>query len=269
MDAGIAGKSAVVTGGASGIGKAIAVGLAAEGVNVLIADRADGRDAVDAIAATGVRAHQIVVDLSTRAGVHGMVASAVDRLGGIDMYVNCAAVYLPESATRITERAWAMTLDTNLGACVWGCQAMTRHFIARGRGSILIVGSTVTHAPAYGATAYRVSKVGLKSHMETMAIEVAPFGIRVNMLTPGAFDTALLANLSGAQRQAARDAVPLGRREAQPREISASAIFLLSDLLSPYTTGADLVVDGGLTLHPFGSGDEQMVLALNDARSES
>lgn len=258
------GRSALVTGGASGIGRAIALGLAAEGVNIAIADRADGAATVESAMVHGVRAIQVRVDVSDESEVRRMVDEATEALGTLDLYVNCAAAFAPESVTGITSENWYATIDTNLSACVWACRSVATQFIRQRRGSILVVGSTVARSPSYMGMSYRVSKVGLKSHMETVAIELAPFNIRVNMLSPGAFDTPLVAALPLDQREAVREAVPLGRREARSEEIAASALLLLSDHLSPYTTGADLVVDGGLTLRPLSIGDDVAVRALNE-----
>jgi NAD(P)-dependent dehydrogenase (short-subunit alcohol dehydrogenase family) len=192
-----------------------------------------------------------------------MVWQAIEALGGLDLFVNCAAGFWPEAVTRVSSQAWYRTLDTNLSACVWAAREVARHMIRQRSGSILIVGSTVVRAPSYWGTAYRVSKTGLKAYMETLAIELAPFGIRVNMLTPGATATRLVSGMSAEQRRAVEVGVPLGRREAQPEELAPSAVLLLSDRLSSYTTGTDLVVDGGLSLRPFMIGADETVRAIN------
>ena len=264
MLSGLDGQGALVTGGASGIGAAIAVALAREGARVAVADRRDAGPTVESITAAGGTGIAIAADVSDEAEVDRMVADAEAHLDGIDLFVNCAAIFRPESVTRITSAAWYATLDTNLAACVWACRAIAPRMIARRRGSILIVGSTVTRAPAYLGTSYRVSKVGLTAHMETAAIELAPFGIRVNMVTPGAVDTGFVANLTAEQRKGARSSVPLGQREASPEEIAPAAVFLLSDALASYITGTDLTVDGGLSLRPIGIGDDEAVRSLND-----
>jgi glucose 1-dehydrogenase len=263
MDPFLQGKKALVTGGASGIGRAITLELGNAGVEVAIADKAAADAVVSELGRRGVTGHHVLVDVSTEAGVRQMVNQALEALGAIDLFVNCAAGFWPESVTRLSSEHWYRTLDTNLSACVWAAREVARHMIPREAGSILIVGSTVVVAPSYWGAAYRVSKAGLKAYMETLAIELAPFGIRVNMLTPGAFDTPLVAAMSPAQRAAVRSEVPFGRREAQPDEIAAAATFLLSDHLSSYTTGANLVVDGGLSLRPFQIGDDDAVRAIN------
>lgn len=263
IDAGLRGRKALVTGGASGIGRAIAVGLAEAGAEVVIGDKGDATAALGDLEQAGVAGHALAVDVSSESGAVGMVRDAIDLLGGLDLFVNCAAGFWAASVTQLTSETWYRTIDTNLSACVWAGREVARHMLDRRSGAILVVGSTVVVAPSYWGAAYRISKVGLRSYMETLAIELAPFGIRVNMLTPGATDTPLVSGMSAEQRRAAADGVPLGRREARPEELAMSAVVLLSDRLSPYTTGANLVVDGGLSLRPFPIGDDDAVRAIN------
>jgi NAD(P)-dependent dehydrogenase (short-subunit alcohol dehydrogenase family) len=131
------------------------------------------------------------------------------------------------------------------------------------RGSVLIVGSTVVCAPSYGGAAYRASKMALRSYMETLAIEAAPFGIRVNMPTPGPLPTALMGDLPTAQRVASAREVPLGQREGELSGLQGAAVFLVSDKLSSYVTGAELHVDGGWHLRPMYMGPLDAVRELN------
>ena len=134
--------------------------------------------------------------------------------------------------------------------------------VAGGKGSILIVGSTSVYTPAPGESVYRASKAGLKAFAEVLAIELAPHGIRVNILTPGAVRTPLTAGMTDAQRTRLTAEIPLAR-EADPGELAATALFLLSDRLSPYTTGAEIVVDGGLRLRSLSFLTRDQLLALN------
>jgi NAD(P)-dependent dehydrogenase (short-subunit alcohol dehydrogenase family) len=157
------------------------------------------------------------------------------------------------------EARWWETLNVNLSACMWAGREIGRHMMSRRQGAILIIGSTVTIAPAAREAAYRVSKTGLRAYAETLALEMAPFGIRVNMLTPGAFDTPLLRrSLGDASAIGGLTAqIPLGRI-GQPHECALAACFLLSDSASPYTTGAELFVDGGLRLRPLSIPTERL-----------
>ncbi len=250
METGLGGKAALVTGGGSGIGRAIALALAREGANVVIASRNPDPKTVDQITACGVHSVALSADVSKEDQVISMVERTIQFLGGLDLYVNNAAVHWDEPVTRITSEAWCRTMDTNLSACAWACREVSRHFISQGRGSILIVGSTCTVAPLHREAAYRSSKAGLKAYMEVLAVELAPFRIRVNMLTPGYFHTSLSAHLGAKGEAMVLDTIPLGRAGEPEPDIGPAALFLLSDVLSPYTTGAELVVDGGYSLRP-------------------
>jgi len=252
----------LVTGGGSGIGRSIALALAAEGVHVAIAGRRAHPDVVAEIASMGVIAHGLQRDVSVELEVEGMVADAVALLGGLDIYVNAAAGAWHEPLTRLTTDAWTRTLATNVSACVWGCREVARRFIEQQAGTILVVGSTATVSAQPSETAYRASKAALQAHVEVAAVELAPFGIRVNLLTPGATDTPFVAGASPAQRARSIREVPL-RREARPEEVAPAAVFLLSDTLAGYITGTELMVDGGLHLRPIFGGSDDALRALN------
>ncbi len=260
---GLEGKAALVTGGASGIGAALAEALAEQGARVRIADIRPAAATLAAIAERGGQADAVRVDLREEEAVDRMAAAAAEDMGGIDLYVNVAARWAFEPVTALTCGTWNDILATNLTACALACRTVARRMIRQGSGSILIVGSTVTCAPAYGQAAYRASKAALRSYMETLAIELAPFGIRVNMLTPGPFPTALAGDLPAEARAAAVREVPLGQREGRLEELGPAALLLLSDRLASFITGAELTVDGGLHLRPLYVGDAQAVRALN------
>ena len=249
MDTGLKGKRALVTGGGSGIGRAIALALAREGVHLAIASRDPDSKTIEEIRALGNRVLPLRADVSREDQVVAMVQQAIEGLGGLDLYVNNAAWAWHEPATKLTTENWLKTIHTNLSSCVWACREIAKYMIAQGKGSILIVGSTAMWTPSSKETSYRVSKTGLKAYMEVLAVELAPFGIRVNMLTPGLFPTRLTANLDESSGQIMRSQIPL-RRVGRTEELGAAAVLLLSDSLSSYTTGSELVVDGGLKLRP-------------------
>jgi NAD(P)-dependent dehydrogenase (short-subunit alcohol dehydrogenase family) len=263
MESGLGGKRALVTGGGSGIGRGIALALAAEGANVAIASRSEHPDVIAEIRAHGVAAAWIEADVSRESDIDVMIAKAMEQLGGLDLYINNVAGTWHEPITRLTSDAWHRTLDTNLLACVFACREIARRFIAQGHGCILIVGSTAAHVPLYQETAYRASKAGLKVVMEVMAIELAPFGIRVNLLTPGLFFTPLVASLPATQTDARE--IPL-RRSGRVDELGGAAILLLSDRLSSYTTGSEFVVDGGVRLRPMNVWDDEQIRRFNEPR---
>ena len=249
MDTGLRGKTALITGGSSGIGKGIALALAAEGVRLAIASRRPDPAALDEIAALGAGCTAIAADVSREAEVVRMVAEAVEALGGLDFYINNAAWTWHQPITQLDSEAWFNTINTNLSACVWAGREVGRHMVARRQGGILIIGSTVRFFPSYKETAYRVSKMGLRMVMQNLAIEMAPYGIRVNMVTPGHFPTRMTASVPEDVEQKLLGIIP-AHRFGEPLEVGQAVAFLLSDRLSGYTYGADLVIDGGLTLNP-------------------
>ncbi len=262
MDAGLRGRTALVTGGSSGIGRGIALALADEGVDVAVASRAPDPAALDEIRSRGVRCLRIQADVSREDETVRMVREAIDGLGRIDLYVNNAAWAWHQPFTRIDSRSWYATIDTNLSACVWACREVCRHMIGRRRGSILIVGSTSRFTISYRETAYRVSKTGLRVLVENLSGEMAPYGIRVNMVTPGHFRTRLTGSVPRSIEEKMLALIP-SHRFGQPENIGRAAVFLLSDALSPYTYGADLVVDGGLSLRPLPLLSEEEAYTLN------
>jgi NAD(P)-dependent dehydrogenase (short-subunit alcohol dehydrogenase family) len=134
--------------------------------------------------------------------------------------------------------------------------------IARRSGSILVVNSTVRYVPAYRESSYRISKMGLKMLMETLAIELAPFGIRVNLLTPGHYPTRLTSGIPVHIEDKLKAQIPL-RRFGNPDECGAAAVLLLSDRLSGYTTGTDITIDGGLALRPLSLITDDEIAKLN------
>jgi len=245
IDPDLTGKRAIVAGGASGIGRAIAHALASEGAAVVVVDHASVIDPSGLLA--------ITVELGEEEASVAGVAEAVKLLGGLDLLVYTAAQAHHEPALELTPAAWAATLASNISGCVWTCREAARRMIAAGAGSILVVGSTSLYTPAAGEAAYRASKAALKAYAETLAVELALHGIRVNVLTPGAFRTPLTAHMTPDQRANLLREVPL-EREGITDELCATALLLLSDKLSPYTTGAEFVVDGGLRLRALSLG---------------
>jgi len=249
MELGLRGKSALITGGASGIGLGIAQVLAAEGVNLAIASRTPDATVIDALRVPRVQCVAIPTDVSQEAQVVAMVEQAIAALGHLDFYINNAAWTWHQPITQIDAAAWSNTLNTNLAACVWACREVSRQMIARRQGSIVIIGSTARFTVSYREALYRMSKVGLHSYMQNLALEMAPYGIRVNMVTPGHFKTRMTGNIPAAVEDQLRGLIP-AHRFGQPVEVGNAVALLLSDRVSGYTYGADIVIDGGLSLQP-------------------
>jgi glucose 1-dehydrogenase len=249
MDAKLFGKTALITGGSSGIGKGIALALAEEGVNLAVASRDPDLAALEEIRSKGVQVVRIAADVSQENEVLRMMEEAVAGLGHLDFYVNNAAWVWHQPITKIDSESWFKTLNTNLSAAVWATREVAKHMVARGAGGIVVVGSTVRFFPAYQETSYRISKMGLRMLMQNLAIELAPYGIRVNMVTPGHYKTRMTGGLPAEVEDKLKTIIP-AHRFGHPMEVGHAVAFLLSDHLSGYTIGADLVIDGGLTLHP-------------------
>lgn len=261
MDSGLQGKKALVTGGGSGIGKAIALALAGEGVDVAIVSRDPNPETVRKIEDMGVSSLRLCKDLREESQVISMVQETILKFGHLDLFVNNAAWTWHEPITRITAESWVNTHQINVLACVWTCREVCKHMIARRQGSILIVGSTAQYNPAYKEAAYHASKAALVSYMTTLAVEMGLYNIRVNMLVPGSFPTKLNPVSKEKEGRIIRE-VPL-RRLGVPEECGPTAVLLLSDKLSAYTTGAQVVVSGGLHLRPFGRFSDDEILAMN------
>ncbi|MGD2156607.1 MAG: SDR family oxidoreductase [Anaerolineales bacterium] len=262
METGLKGKTALVTGGASGIGRGIALVLAEEGINLAIASRNPDPEVIDEISSKGVKCVRITADVSQEEHVVRMVQEAIENLGHLDFYVNNAAWTWHQPYTKITSEAWYKTLNTNLSACMWACREVAHHMIPRRSGSIVIVGSTVRFFPAYRETSYRVSKMGLRMLMQNLAIELSPYSIRVNMVTPGHYQTRMTSGISEDIEQKMLEIIP-AHRFGDVREVGNAVAFLLSDRLSGYTVGGDLVIDGGLTLNPLPLHTQEQVKSLN------
>jgi NAD(P)-dependent dehydrogenase (short-subunit alcohol dehydrogenase family) len=263
LDSDLATKTCLITGGSTGIGLGISRALAREGVHLAVASRNPDADAMAELAElSGGHAIAIKADVSSEDQVVRMVNEAIERLGRIDLFVNNSARTWHQPITKITTEAFYSTINTNLTSCVWASREVSRHMISRRSGSILVVNSTVRYCAAYRESSYRISKMGLKMLMETLAIELAPYGLRVNLLTPGHYPTRLTSGIPPHIEARLKAEIPL-RRFGNPDECGASAVLLLSDRLSGYTTGTDITIDGGLTLRPLPMLTDDEILKLN------
>lgn len=249
LETGLEGRRALISGASTGLGASIAIGLARERVDLALAARSGAPETLAEVTSLGGRAVEIRADVSREADVVRMVGEAAAKLGGLDLYVNVAAGAWHEPVTDLTREAWERTLATNVTSCALACREVGRIFRRQRSGCILAIGSTAIHTPAANEGAYRASKAALKALVEVVSIEMAPHGVRANLLTPGAFDTRLFADVPDAIRRKVATETPL-RRIGRPEELVGAAILLLSDRLSAFTTGAELVVDGGISLRP-------------------
>ena len=254
----VTGKAAIVTGGASGIGLAIAEALAENGARVAIID-SNGQalaEQRDALRARGLEVHGHVADVRDRAGLTATITGAIAALGGLDILFANAGVtggYGPAVTEagwleQLSPELWQNTLDTNLTGVLHTLQASVPALKRQGAGKIVVTASIagLRANPAIGY-AYTASKTALVNLIKELALELAPAGIQVNGLAPGPF----LTNINGGRfhngdnAAAAAATVPL-RRLAQPAEIKGLALLLASQA-SSYITGAVIPIDGGAT----------------------
>jgi 3-oxoacyl-[acyl-carrier protein] reductase len=247
------GKCAIVTGAGSGIGRAIALGYAREGANVLAADlNLEGARQTAAQAGAGqVVAHQ--ADVTDEASVKGMVAEAVRQFGRLDIMVNNAAIQLHGQDGPCHEVAldiWERTHAVNLRGPFLGTKHALPPMMAAGGGVVINIASPTAFAGLGAAyTAYATSKGGVVTLTRVVAKDYAQYGIRCNAIVPGATETPLTDEIFALQevRQALTSATALGRL-GHPDDLVGIAIFLASDEAA-FATGAHFFVDGGLTLH--------------------
>jgi NAD(P)-dependent dehydrogenase (short-subunit alcohol dehydrogenase family) len=266
MDLEIKGKNCLVTGGASGIGKGIATILAQEGVNLAIASRNPEAKAIEELRAYGTKVEPISADVSKEEQAVGMVEKAIEIFGHLDFFVNNAAWAWHEPVTRIDTESWFNTLNTNLSGAMWACRTVSRHMVKRKQGAIVIVSSTAKFSPGYGETAYRASKIGLTSLMQNLCVELAPFGIRTNMVTPGHYVTRMTGwdRIDRKKTEQFRDNYIPMRRFGEPTEVGGAVAFLLSNNASSYVNGADIVIDGGLQHSPIKVISDDEIRSLNE-----
>jgi NAD(P)-dependent dehydrogenase (short-subunit alcohol dehydrogenase family) len=245
----LAGKVAVITGAAGGIGREAALLFAAEGARVCVADV--NRDDGERTAAECGEAFFQEVDVTDAASVEGMLAATVERFGGVDVLYNNAGIMPADDASILDTEpdAWRRVLDVNLTGVYLCCRHGIPRLLERGGGSVINVASFVAlMGAATSQIAYTASKGAVLSLSRELAVEFARRGVRVNALCPGPVETPLLMRLfeeDPAAYERRRIHLPMGRL-ARAREIANAALFLASDEAS-YVNGATFVVDGGLT----------------------
>ncbi len=244
-------KVAVVTGGDTGIGKAISTLLAQEGAHVVIdyaGEAGPAEDLVEHIESFGGRACAVRADISKPHDVERLVAEAVRQCGGLDVLVNNAGVEEQHPFLEMPFDTWRKVIDVDLTG-PWLCaQSAAKQMVRQGRGGRIVNISSVHEELAMPTNApYCAAKGGLRMLMRTIAVELAPHGITVNNVCPGAVETKMDAQIKRDPKKYRKllDEIPL-RRMGKPEEVAAMCAYLASDDAS-YVTGASFVIDGGMT----------------------
>jgi NAD(P)-dependent dehydrogenase (short-subunit alcohol dehydrogenase family) len=246
-DRGAVGRTALVTGAGSGIGRAIAQRLGRDGVSVMLLGRRRGP--LEETAATVPGAVVQVGDVTSAAECDAAVSAALDAWGRLDILINNAAVDEEAGFLDITEAGWDLVMEINLKGPFLLAQAAGRAMAAGGGGSIVHISSVDRFAANGRYLTYNVSKSGLMGLNRCIAVEMAPHGIRSNVVSPGATRTEMVERVVGPEAMDELmghfDRVPM-KRMVLPEEVAASCAFLVSDDASGIT-GTELVVDGGTT----------------------
>lgn len=243
----LAGRTALVTGAARGIGLAIAQALGKHGASVALVDV--DREALEkAVQSAGDGALPVQADVSRRVDVQRAVAATVERLGGLDILVNNAGICPLSPFSEITESEWDQVLAINLKGAFFFCQAALPHLRQSAqRGRIINIASVAGQMGGLAVGAhYAASKAGLIGLSKSLARAVAADGVTVNCIAPGTAETGLTASWSKATQASVKAAIPLGRF-ARPEEVAEAVCFLASDRAG-FITGATLDLNGGLNL---------------------
>ncbi len=247
----ISGRVAVVVGGTSGLGRAIALGLADSGVHTVVSGLDDGAAVVEEIRSRGVRTLQTTCDVGARATLDALRDSVLAEFGGVDILVNCAGRIFRQPTAEVDDAAWTSLLDTNVTGMLRACQAFYEPLKASGRGRIVNIASLTSFVSLHEVAAYGASKAAVMALTQSLGTEWAKDGIRTNALVPGVFVTdlnrELLMGTPRGKELLAR--TPLSRF-GQAQELVPAALFLCSDAVS-FITGTHIVVDGGFGVWGF------------------
>ena len=245
----LSGKSAVVTGGSRGIGRAIALRLAEQGADVCISykgNSAAADEVVAAVTAMGRRGLAVQADVAEMDAAKALIDAALEALGKIDILVNNAGITRDDLIMRMKPEDWTDVIDTNLSGTFWTIKAATRPMMKARSGRIINITSVSGQAGQMGQANYSSAKAGLIGLTKATARELASRGITCNAVAPGFVLTELTQDLDVKLLDGIKEATPLGRF-ATPEEIGAAVAFLASDEAA-YITGQVLAVDGGLVM---------------------
>jgi NAD(P)-dependent dehydrogenase (short-subunit alcohol dehydrogenase family) len=241
------GKIAVVTGGTSGIGRALSLGLAEAGADVVASARRQQQvdETATAIEAVGRQTLRITSDVCDRPTLDKLLAATIERFGKVDILINCAGIIKRKPTLDLPEEEWTSIIDTNLTGTLRACQVFGKHMIERGYGRIVNISSLNSFVALSEVAAYAASKAGVTSLTRSLAVEWSKLGVTVNSVAPGVFRTHMNAALldSTARGQELLLRTPMGRF-GKTEELIGATVFLASDA-SSFVTGQTIVVDGG------------------------
>lgn len=238
-------KYALVIGGTSGIGKAIARGYLEAGARVIVAGRDSeklGRALADLAPHGEVYGYQ--ADVSDQADLRGLVGITLAHHGRIDVLVNCQGITLLKAAEEFTPEDWDMIINTDLKSVFFACTEVGRHMLGRGSGAILNIASLASHRGWPRSALYAIAKTGVLSLTQTLAAEWAARGVRVNAISPGFFMTELNRDKMSPERKALALARTPAGRFGEVDELVGAAIYLASPAAT-FVTGETIAVDGG------------------------
>ena len=243
------GKVALITGGNQGIGKVVSRYLADAGADIVIVDLNDASPVAASIAAEyGVRAEAHICDVTDRDGVARALAKAAASMGTLDILFNNAGIVFHKAALDLSADEWASVLDVNLNGVFYVAQAFANYLVANKKGGSIIntasMSGTIVNVPQEQAS-YNTSKAAVVHLTKSLAVEWAPLGIRVNCISPGYIATEMLQFIRQDWKDYWTSIIPF-RRLGTPEELAGAVIYLASDA-STYTSGTDIIIDGGFT----------------------
>jgi 3-oxoacyl-[acyl-carrier protein] reductase len=243
-------KVVIITGARRGMGRSHALVLAKAGAKVVVSDvsEEDCQKVVKEIEKNGGEALAVKCDVSKKEEVDSLVKKTIERFGKVDILVNNAGICQFRSFLELTEEDWDRTLDVNLKGYFLCAQAAAKEMVKKKRGKIINIASIAAGQVGIGFPAlahYSASKGGIIALTETLAVELAPYNIRVNAIAPGMIETPMIAPVkkSPGQEKEVLKRIPLGRT-GTPEEVSNLVLFLASDA-SSYITGSTVIIDGG------------------------